>query len=180
MCYESTDFSIDIDPTFLLPKADLKMHNHQYHSIRCWPKCYDWMIFKDTVTAFYIFTFFLLWTWTKYWFAVPFLTMADSEFSNIMNQSKNQSKNPLLLPVYIISGQKTQPTKRNFTPGILHSVVIHISVSSPDQLHNIRARSGLILGLHPANERRGYKVKPYLIGREQTQKQPCRLYNTKK
>ena len=48
----------------------------------------------------------------------------------------------------------TQPTKRNLTPGILHSAVIHISVSSPDQLHNTLARSGLILGLHPANERR--------------------------
>ena len=92
---------------------------------------------------------------------------------------KNQIKNPLLLPVYIISGQNTQPTKRNWTPEILHSVVIHISVSSPDQLHNTRTRSGLILGLHPAKERRHYKVTPSLIGRAQTQNQPCRLHSTK-
>ena len=65
--------------------------------------------------------------------------------SNLINQIK---KIPLLLPVYIISEQNTQPTKSNWTPEILHSVVIHILVSSPDQLHNTLARSRLILGLH--------------------------------
>ena len=84
-----------------------------------------------------------------------------------------------MLPVYIISGQNTKTTKRNWTPEILHSVVIHISVSSPDQLHNAFVRSGLILGLHSANERRHYKVTPSLIGRAQTQNQPCVLYSKK-
>ena len=35
--------------------------------------------------------------------------------------------------------------------------------------------SGLILDLHPANERRRYKVTPSLIGWTQTQNQPCIL-----
>ena len=33
--------------------------------------------------------------------------------------------------------------------------------------------SVLILGLHPANDRRRYKVTPYLICLVQTQNQPC-------
>ena len=51
---------------------------------------------------------------------------------------------------------------------------MHISVSSPDQLYNNLAGSGRILSLHPADERRRYKVTPSLIGRAQTQNQPCR------
>ena len=35
--------------------------------------------------------------------------------------------------------------------------------------------TGLILGLHPANERRRYKVTPSLIGWEQTENQPCNI-----
>ena len=92
-----------------------------------------------------------------YWL-VCFICILCTALENIAVRGyinkKNQIKNPLLLPVYIISGQHTQSTKRNWTPEILPSVVIYISVSSPDQLHNTRARSGLILGLHPANERR--------------------------
>ena len=40
----------------------------------------------------------------------------------------------------------------------------------------IIGRSGLILGLHPANERRCYKVTPSLIGWAQTQNPPCRWF----
>ena len=35
--------------------------------------------------------------------------------------------------------------------------------------------TGLILGLHPSNERRRYKVTPSLIGWAQTKKQPCNI-----
>ena len=37
-----------------------------------------------------------------------------------------------------------------------------------DDLALINGRSELILGLHPANDRRRYKVKPSLIGWAQT------------
>ena len=36
-------------------------------------------------------------------------------------------------------------------------------------------KSGLILGLHPANGRRGYKVMPYLIDLVPICNQPCKL-----
>ena len=39
-------------------------------------------------------------------------------------------------------------------------------------LHTV---SGLILGLHPANDRRRYKVTPSLIGWAQTSNQPCNI-----
>ena len=38
--------------------------------------------------------------------------------------------------------------------------------------------TGLILGLHPTNERRRYKVTPSLIGWAQTQNQPCDIKET--
>ena len=99
---------------------------------------------------------------------------------SIFHQKK--IKNQKILYCFLFTeflGKNTQHTKRNWTPEILHSVVIHISVSSPDQLHNTRARPGLTLGLHPANERRHYKVTPSLTGRAQSQNQPSRLHSTK-
>ena len=39
---------------------------------------------------------------------------------------------------------------------------------------DLKYKSGLILGLHPANKRRRYKVTPSLIGWAQTWNQPCR------
>ena len=83
-----------------------------------------------------------------------------------------------MLPAYIISGQKYTTYQNKLNTWNTTQVVIHISVSSPDQLHNTRAISGLILGLHPANERYHYKVTPSLIGRAQIHNQPCRLHST--
>ena len=40
-----------------------------------------------------------------------------------------------------------------------------------DVMH-LKALSGLILGLRPANERRRYKVTPFLIGWARTYNQP--------
>ena len=41
------------------------------------------------------------------------------------------------------------------------------------QMSSVVIITGLILGLHPANERRRYKVTPSLIGWAQTKNQPC-------
>ena len=46
------------------------------------------------------------------------------------------------------------------------------SVSDVESV-SVRHYTGLILGLHPANERRCYKVMPSLIGWVQTWNQPC-------
>ena len=45
--------------------------------------------------------------------------------------------------------------------------------ADPTQLMQMTADAGLILGLHPANERRRYKVTPSLTGWAQAKKQPC-------
>ena len=48
-----------------------------------------------------------------------------------------------------------------------HTIYGLLNIVAPDY-HVFDSISGLILGLHPANERRRYKVTPSLIGWAQT------------
>ena len=57
------------------------------------------------------------------------------------------------------------------TPLICRLDLLIMCISLENEFQN--SITGLILGLHPANERRRYKVTASLIGWIQTQKQPC-------
>ena len=77
------------------------------------------------------------------------------------------------------------PSRRNICD--LYSTILQLQKSIKDDITdnlylyiwNVRNElrkdhiSGLILGLHPANERRRYKVTPSLIGWAQTWNHPC-------
>ena len=67
-----------------------------------------------------------------------------------------------VIPTYLISIKLVHVIKR--------APCWHVSLSW------LYPRSGLILGLPPANERRRYKVTPSLIGWAQTYYQPWRLW----
>ena len=62
-----------------------------------------------------------------------------------------------------MSDKEQFQAKRTFVETVLWESCKHSNI-----LANCKCKSGLILGLRPANERRRYKVTPSLIGWSQT------------
>ena len=72
----------------------------------------------------------------------------------------------LTLPFQYVLYNVIQHTLKPLYSTVYYNVMLYIKSQLQAQAH--KAHSGLILGLRPANERRGYKVTLSLIGWAQT------------